>query len=93
MAVGAQRMNQIRYPVVDTSDLMGSRHEIVAETPPTPREVEDRIYVAVGKDLKESQSTLLWALRNSGGRQICILHVHQPADKIPISNLLFLFPY
>ncbi|XP_023771591.1 U-box domain-containing protein 33 isoform X1 [Lactuca sativa] len=89
MAVGAQRMNQIRYPVVDTSDLMGSRHEIVAETPPTPREVEDRIYVAVGKDLKESQSTLLWALRNSGGRQICILHVHQPADKIPIMGTKF----
>ncbi|CAI9277992.1 unnamed protein product [Lactuca saligna] len=89
MAVGAQRINQIRYPVVDTSDLMGSRHEILAETPPTPREVEDKIYVAVGKDLKESQSTLLWALRNSGGRQICILHVHQPADKIPIMGTKF----
>ncbi|KAL4585081.1 hypothetical protein LXL04_009695 [Taraxacum kok-saghyz] len=86
--VDSQRINQIRYPVVDTSEITMSSHGIVEEAPP-PREVEeDKIYVAVGKDLKESQSTLLWALRNSGGRQICILHVHQPAEKIPGSQKL-----
>ncbi|KAI3701218.1 hypothetical protein L2E82_45867 [Cichorium intybus] len=85
--VGVQRINQIRYPVVDTSDLMEIRHEIVEETP--PREIEDKIYVAVGKELKESQSILLWAIRNSEGRQICILHVHQPAEKIPIMGTKF----
>lgn len=84
--VGAQRINQIRYP--ETSESMGrSSLEIVEETP--PREIEDKIYVAVGKDLKESQSTLLWALRNSEGKQICILHVHQPAEKIPIMGTKF----
>ncbi|KAI3493482.1 hypothetical protein L1887_41874 [Cichorium endivia] len=85
--VGVQRINQIRYPVVDTSDLMEIRHEIVEETP--PREIEDKIYVAVGKELKESQSILLWAIRNSEGKQICILHVHQPAEKIPIMGTKF----
>ncbi|KAJ0673312.1 hypothetical protein HanOQP8_Chr13g0506611 [Helianthus annuus] len=70
------RMNGIRYPVVDTSGIM----EIV----------EDKVYVAVGKNMKESQSTLRWALHNSGGRQICILHVHQPAEKMNICNVFFL---
>ncbi|XP_059456957.1 U-box domain-containing protein 33-like [Corylus avellana] len=44
---------------------------------------EDMIYVAVGKDLKECKSILVWALQNSGGGRICILHVHQPALYIP----------
>ncbi|XP_024996109.1 U-box domain-containing protein 33-like isoform X2 [Cynara cardunculus var. scolymus] len=86
-AQGAQRIDQIRYPVVDNSEIMEIRGEIVEET--SPREVEDKIYVAVGKDLKESQSILRWALHNSGGRQICILHVHQPAEKIPIMGTKF----
>ncbi|KAI3693382.1 hypothetical protein L6452_33217 [Arctium lappa] len=86
-ARGAQRIDQIRYPVVDNSEIMEIRGEIVGETP--PREVEDKIYVAVGKDLKESQLILRWALHNSGGRQICILHVHQPSEKIPIMGTKF----
>ncbi|XP_076904524.1 U-box domain-containing protein 36-like [Bidens hawaiensis] len=47
--------------------------------------VEDKVYVAVGKKSKESLSSLLWAIPNSGGRQITVLHVHQPAHEIPIS--------
>ncbi|KAI3701215.1 hypothetical protein L2E82_45864 [Cichorium intybus] len=66
---------------------MGSRLEIVEETP--PREIEDKIYVAVGKELKDSQSILLWAIRNSEGKQICILHVHQPAEKIAFMGTKF----
>lgn len=46
-------------------------------------EVEDVIFVAVGKDVKEGKSVLLWALKNSGGKKICILHVHEPAQRIP----------
>ncbi|XAR54055.1 Non-specific serine/threonine protein kinase [Bertholletia excelsa] len=61
---------------------MASRSEIVETAAIQP--VEDKMYVAVGKDLKESKSTLTWALHNSGGRKICILHVHQPAQMIPI---------
>lgn len=67
--------------------MMGSRDEIEEETPVRMVEpIEDKMYVAVGKDVKESEKTLAWALHNSGGRKICILHVHQPAQKIPMSN-------
>ncbi|XP_035547286.1 U-box domain-containing protein 33-like [Juglans regia] len=43
---------------------------------------EDTICVAVGKDEEEGKSILLWAFHNSGGRRICILHVHPPPKLI-----------
>ncbi|KAI3725024.1 hypothetical protein L1987_64796 [Smallanthus sonchifolius] len=75
-----------RYPVVDTSEIMEISALTIKEEPPRVVD-EDKVYVAVGKNMKESQSTLQWALHNSGGRKICILHVHQPAKKIPLSNV------
>ncbi|KAL2892229.1 U-box domain-containing protein 33 [Bienertia sinuspersici] len=45
---------------------------------------EEKLYVAVGKEVKENESLLTWAIQNSGGRIISILHVHQPDDFIPI---------
>ncbi|KAK6918375.1 Protein kinase domain [Dillenia turbinata] len=72
-----------------SSDMMSSDGEVMEETPPR---VEDKIYVAVGKEVKESKSTLLWALHNSGGRKICILHIHQPAQMIPLNDLGVKFP-
>ncbi|KAL8136447.1 hypothetical protein V2J09_002448 [Rumex salicifolius] len=47
-------------------------------------EDDEKIYVAVGDDAKETKSTLLWAIKNSGGRKLWILHVHQPPETIPI---------
>uniref|UniRef100_A0A7N2LDG4 RING-type E3 ubiquitin transferase n=1 Tax=Quercus lobata TaxID=97700 RepID=A0A7N2LDG4_QUELO len=44
---------------------------------------EDTIYVALGTDVRECKSILLWAVQNSGGKNICILHVHQPPQLIP----------
>ncbi|KAF3947009.1 hypothetical protein CMV_026797 [Castanea mollissima] len=44
---------------------------------------EDIIYVALGTDVRECKSILLWAVQNSGGKKICILHVHQPPQLIP----------
>ncbi|KAM4094699.1 hypothetical protein ACB094_06G214300 [Castanea mollissima] len=44
---------------------------------------EDIIYVALGTDVRECKSILLWAVQNSGGKRICILHVHQPPQLIP----------
>lgn len=44
---------------------------------------EDIIYVALGTDVRECKSILLWAVQNSGGKNICILHVHQPPQLIP----------
>ena len=34
---GAQRMNQIRYSVIDTYDIMEIRSDIVENIPPNPR--------------------------------------------------------
>lgn len=45
---------------------------------------EDKLFVAVGKEVRESESLLLWAIQNSGGRIISVVHVHQPDGFIPI---------
>lgn len=47
---------------------------------------EDTLYVALGENVKENRSILLWALHNSGGKKICIIHVHQRAQMIPFSK-------
>ncbi|KAK6162315.1 hypothetical protein DH2020_002156 [Rehmannia glutinosa] len=56
--------------------------EVEPRTTPFPGVKEDMMFVALGKDVKESESGLMWALHNSRGMRICILHVHQPAQKI-----------
>ncbi|XP_020234387.1 U-box domain-containing protein 32 isoform X1 [Cajanus cajan] len=40
--------------------------------------VEDTVYVAVGKNTEKTQQLLHWALHNFSGKQICLLHIHQP---------------
>ncbi|PWA74952.1 DNA replication licensing factor Mcm6 [Artemisia annua] len=50
---------------------------------------ENKVFVVVGKEMNES--VLRWALRNSGGAQIGLLHVHQPGEKIRLSNPFFFF--
>uniref|UniRef100_A0A7N2MCY9 RING-type E3 ubiquitin transferase n=1 Tax=Quercus lobata TaxID=97700 RepID=A0A7N2MCY9_QUELO len=61
----------------------------IIEEPVAPRITEDMIYVAVGDIMKESILTLSWALRNSRGKKICLLHVHQPAQTIPMMGMRF----
>lgn len=86
------RRSPVRYPEVDLSRLSLSEQIVQKGSPATPVVVDDVMYVAVGKDLKETEPTLTWALHKSGGRKICIVHVHTPAQKIPMSNqLLFYF--
>ncbi|GAB4844492.1 hypothetical protein Ancab_037870 [Ancistrocladus abbreviatus] len=78
--VVSDEIESIRYPEIDSSSELASsssREEIVEV-------VEDKIFVAVGKEVKESKSTLIWALHNSTGKKICIIHVHQPSPTIPI---------
>ena len=78
-----QHVGRIRYP--DISGLMASSEgEIVEE--PIESVVEEKVHVAVGKELKESKSTLLWALQNSGGKKLCLLHVLVPARMIPVND-------
>ncbi|KAF8017100.1 hypothetical protein BT93_H2347 [Corymbia citriodora subsp. variegata] len=52
------------------------------------RAVNDRIYVAVGRDVQESKSTLRWALDNFGG-DFRIVHVHQPHQLNPSPHLFY----
>ncbi|XP_074264944.1 uncharacterized protein LOC141587372 [Silene latifolia] len=46
--------------------------------------VEEKLYVAVSKEVNECRSILTWALQNSGGKIVCLIHVHQPAKKVSI---------
>lgn len=54
-----------------------------------PEIVDDKLYVAVGKELNESKLTLSWTLHHSGERNICILHVHKPSRWIPFLGTKF----
>ena len=40
--------------------------------------MENKIYVAVGKDVEDRVSVLNWALNISRGETICVIHVHVP---------------
>ncbi|KAJ0113486.1 hypothetical protein Patl1_00456 [Pistacia atlantica] len=80
-----QKVDPRRYRDIGVPEIMSIGREIVEE--PVARLIEDKIYVAVGKQVKESKLVLLWALQNSGGKRICIIHVHQPAQKIPVLGL------
>lgn len=52
-------------------------------------DVENTVFIAVGKNVKESKSTLLWALEYFAGRNLCLLHVHQPAQFLHFSEFFF----
>ncbi|XP_022735275.1 LOW QUALITY PROTEIN: U-box domain-containing protein 33-like [Durio zibethinus] len=69
---------------------MAVRREIVEES--VARVIEEKIYVAVGKDVEKNKSVLLWALQHSGGKRICLIHVHEPAKMIPIAGMGTKFP-
>ncbi|XP_010557142.1 PREDICTED: U-box domain-containing protein 33-like [Tarenaya hassleriana] len=45
---------------------------------------DETLYVALGKNIEEGKSTLVWALQNLEASDVCILHVHRPVtcDKI-----------
>lgn len=47
-------------------------------------EVNEKIYIAVGKQWKACKSSVEWTIRNSKGKKLCLVHVHQPAQYISI---------
>ncbi|KAF8087730.1 hypothetical protein N665_0570s0040 [Sinapis alba] len=51
--------------------------------------LDEKIYVAVGRNVWKNISNLLWALKNSQGNKICILHIHQPSPTIPLLGTRF----
>ena len=50
--------------------------------------LEEKPYVAVGREVWKNISNLMWALENSQGKKICILHIHQPSPTIPICKYI-----
>ncbi|GMH22464.1 hypothetical protein Nepgr_024307 [Nepenthes gracilis] len=93
-----RQIERSRYYEIGSSSGFGSirgQEELTEEPTITASAAEEhKLFVAVGRRVRESKSTLLWALQNSGGNQICIIHVHQPAQtisvlggKFPISSL------
>ena len=51
---------------------------------------DEKIYVAVTKRDLESKSSLVWAIQNTGGREFCIVYVHQPVH-ISIRKYIYSF--
>uniref|UniRef100_A0A7N0SZ70 RING-type E3 ubiquitin transferase n=1 Tax=Kalanchoe fedtschenkoi TaxID=63787 RepID=A0A7N0SZ70_KALFE len=49
----------------------------------------DRVYVAVGRDVKESKYNLMWVVNNFSGKRICLLHVLQPSQLVPFTGVNF----
>uniref|UniRef100_A0A2P2LV02 RING-type E3 ubiquitin transferase n=1 Tax=Rhizophora mucronata TaxID=61149 RepID=A0A2P2LV02_RHIMU len=43
----------------------------------------EKVYVAVGKSMDKAASLLHWVFRSFIGREVCLLHVHQPSTLIP----------
>ncbi|KAG6663518.1 U-box domain-containing protein 33-like [Carya illinoinensis] len=82
-----QTADSLRGLDIGVSGSMGSRRENARES--VARMIEDIIYVGVSKDMKESKSTVKWTLQNSGGKKVCIIHVHQPAQMIPMMGTKF----
>ena len=58
----------------------------------TLREVmENKIFVAVGKELEERRSVLKWALKKFKGETICVFYVHVPSQMIPLPSNYYSF--
>lgn len=43
----------------------------------------NKIHVALGKSVEKAMSLLDWTFRRFHGKDVCILHVHQPSHLIP----------
>ncbi|KAL4621956.1 hypothetical protein ACB092_06G264300 [Castanea dentata] len=74
-------VKSLLYELSRTSASMASRHQNLEDR--VTSVIEETVYVAVGTEVKDCKSTLLWALHNNGGKRICIIHVHRPAQRIP----------
>lgn len=86
-------MAVVTTPVPATIQRTGSMSSVrevggEIEEEPNTAVVDEAIYVAVSKDVKESKVNLIWAIQNSGGKRICILFVHVPATMIPLSKFV-----
>ncbi|XP_044506228.1 U-box domain-containing protein 32 isoform X3 [Mangifera indica] len=49
-------------------------------------DVEETIFVAVGKNVDKSKTMLFWAAQSFLGKKICLLHVHKPAHGVALEE-------
>ncbi|KAG2290032.1 hypothetical protein Bca52824_049636 [Brassica carinata] len=82
-----ERAGSMRFHGMGSPGARSSRSGATEE--PVSRLIEEKIFVAVGKDVAKSKSTLVWALQNTGGKKICLVHVHQPSQMIPVMGAKF----
>ncbi|KAL1192133.1 U-box domain-containing protein 33 [Cardamine amara subsp. amara] len=82
-----ERAGSMRFHGIGSPGSRSSRSGIMDE--PVSRLIEEKIFVAVDKHVAKSKSTLIWALQNTGGKKICLIHVHQPSQMIPVMGAKF----
>uniref|UniRef100_A0A1J3J693 RING-type E3 ubiquitin transferase n=1 Tax=Noccaea caerulescens TaxID=107243 RepID=A0A1J3J693_NOCCA len=82
-----ERAGSMRFHGIGSPGSRSSRSSIMEE--PVSRLIEEKIFVAVDKHVAKSKSTLIWALQNTGGKKICLIHVHQPSQMIPVMGAKF----
>ncbi|CAB71071.1 putative protein [Arabidopsis thaliana] len=51
--------------------------------------MDERIYVALGREIANNKSNLAWVLDNCQGNKICIVLVHRPPQMIPVLGTKF----
>ncbi|KAF2568474.1 hypothetical protein F2Q68_00028452 [Brassica cretica] len=85
----SERAGSMRFHGITTTSpgSRSSRSSVTEE--PVSRLIEEKIFVAVDKHVAKSKSTLVWALQNTGGKRICVVHVHQPSQMIPVMGAKF----
>lgn len=74
---------------MSVSSVAGISNEVEAEVgEASPAAAADKVFVALGADVKHGKSTLQWALQNlaKDGTKIVIAHVHRPAQMVPMSK-------
>ncbi|GLU00688.1 hypothetical protein SLE2022_180360 [Rubroshorea leprosula] len=75
-------MSSMAIHGVPAPGIMTSRRDLVDES--MALVIEEKIYVALGKEIEKNKSVLRFAIRMSRGRRLCIIHVHQRAQRIPV---------
>ena len=53
-------------------------------------DLEETIFVAVGKNVENNKRLLFWVLQSFAGKKICLLYVHRPANVLSFSEFSFL---
>ncbi|KAF8087731.1 hypothetical protein N665_0570s0041 [Sinapis alba] len=84
-----ERAGSMRFHGTGSPGSKSSSRSGVTTEETVSRLIEEKIFVAVGKEVAKSKSTLIWALQNTGGKKICLVHVHQPSQMIPVMGAKF----